>query len=168
VEGEGATNQIRSRSGVAPIVEVRDAEDKPVPGAEVYFQLPLAGPSGYFNGWLRNQTVKTDANGRAAARGFQPNDEEGRFNIKATATMGSRTGSAVIAQSNVRTGGSSGSTSRLSSSGSKKWWIVAAVAGAGALTGGIVAATRDGNGTAAAAPRAITISPGAVTVGGPR
>lgn len=169
VEGEGATNQIRSRSGVGPLVEVRDDSDKPVPGAEVTFQLPLAGPSAYFNGWLRQQTVKTDRNGRAGVTGYTPNEEEGRFNIKVSAATGTRTASAVIAQTNVRAAGAAGggSTARAASN-NRKWWVVAAVVGAGAIAGG-VAASRNGNGTtAAAAPRAVTISPGAITVGGPR
>jgi hypothetical protein len=168
VEGEGATNQIRSRSGVAPVVEVRDADDKPVPGAEVYFQLPLGGPSGYFNGWLRNQTVKTDKNGRAAATGYTSNDEEGRFNIKVSATAGTRTASGVIAQSNVRGAGSAPATAARSSSSRKTLWTVLAVAGAAAVGGGIYAGTRGDSPTAAAAAKSINISAGAITVGGPR
>src|SRR5712664_1796400 len=96
VQGEGAKNNVRTRSATQPVVEVRDDSDKPVAGAEVVFQLPPAGPGGVFNGWMRNQTARTGPDGRAQTSGFTPNDEEGRFNIKATATSGTKTASAVI------------------------------------------------------------------------
>lgn len=169
IDGEGATNVIKSRSGHAPVVEVRDESDKPVPGAEVVFQLPLSGASGFFNGWLKSQTVRTDRNGRAGATGYTPNEEEGRLNIKVTATMGANSASAVIAQTNVRTGAASGPSTTSPKSNRSGWWKVAAVVGGGALVGGIVAATRNGSETTAAtAPRVVTISVGAITVGGPR
>ena len=43
VQGEGAENNLRTRNATQPVVEVRDDGDKPVPGAEVVFQLPPAG-----------------------------------------------------------------------------------------------------------------------------
>lgn len=165
IQGEGATNNVRSRTATAPVVEIRDASDKPVAGAEVTFQLPVSGAGGYFNGWLRNQTVRSDANGRAASTGMTPNDEQGRFNIKVTAVEGSRNGSIVIAQSNVSGSGSSAS----SSSGSKNnWWKWAAVIGGAAIAGGIVAGTRGDDTTTATGPRVVTVTPGVITVGGPR
>jgi hypothetical protein len=166
VAGEGAKNSIRSRTATAPVVEVRDAADKPVAGAEVVFQLPPAGPSGNFNGWLKMQTVKTDDQGRAAASGYTPNDEEGRFNIKVVASTAQHTASVVIAQSNVRGGnGAAASTAR------PGWYKWAAILGGAAVAGGVVAATRGGsnNGSGSAVTtRPITIGAGAITVGGPR
>lgn len=167
IEGEGATNNSRSRSGVAPVVEIRDESDKPVPGAEVVFQLPLSGPGGFFNGWLKTQTVRSDKNGRAAATFFTPNDEEGRFNIKVTATAGTRSASGVIAQSNVRGSGGGGSRTA-AKSGKGGWWKIAAIAGVGALAGGIYAGTRNGGTEAAAPVKTVSISAGVITVGGPR
>lgn len=165
VQGEGALNNIRARSATQLVVEVRDEGDKPVPGAEVVFQLPPAGPGGVFNGWMRTQTARTGPDGRAETNGFTPNDEEGRFNIKVTATSGNKTTSAIIAQSNTRNGGNGGAQAK-SRSG---MWKVLAVLGAAGLTGGIIAATRGGdNGSSAPATIPITISPGPVTVGGPR
>lgn len=164
IQGEGATNSVRSRTATAPVVEIRDAEDKPVAGAEVTFQLPVSGPSGYFNGWLRNQTVRTDASGRAAANGMTPNDEQGRFNIKVTAVEGSRNGSIVIAQSNVA--GASSSASR--SGKSSNWWKWAAVIGGAAIAGGVVAGTRGDDSTTANGIKTVTITPGVISVGGPR
>lgn len=162
LEGEGAKNNVRAKSATAPVVEVRDETDKPVAGAEVVFQLPATGPGGVFHGWMRTQTVRSDAQGKAAVTGYVPNDEEGRFNIKVTATSGAKTGAAVIAQSNVRGSGSSAGSAK------RGWWKpVAVIAGAAAI-GGIVAATRNGNGSAAATTTPVTITPGAVTVSGPR
>lgn len=164
VQGEGATNNVRSRTATSPVVEIRDAADKPVAGAEVTFQLPVSGPGGYFNGWLRNQTVRSDANGRAAATGMTPNDEQGRFNIKVTAVEGSRNGSVVVAQSNVAGSGSSSAKSTKNNG----WWKWAAVIGGAAIAGGIVAGTRGDDAVTATGPRVVTVSPGVITVGGPR
>ncbi len=163
LEGEGAKNNVRARSATAPVVEVRDENDKPVAGAEVVFQLPPVGPGGVFHGWMRTQTVRSDASGRASSTGYTPNDEEGRFNIKVTATQGARTGSAVIAQSNVRGEGAAASAPK------RGWWKVAAVIGGAAIAGGIVAATRGDDATTAPAAKApVSITPGPVTVGAPR
>lgn len=163
LQGEGAKNSIRSKSATAPEVEVRDEADKPVAGAEVVFQLPATGPGGVFHGWMRTQTARTNAEGKAAASGFTPNDEEGRFNIKVTANQGSKSGSVVIAQSNIRGGAAAGSSSR-------SWWKpVLLVVGAGVLAGGIYAGTRGDDSAAAATPASpVVITPGAISVGGPR
>lgn len=158
VEGEGAKNDIRTGTAVAPQVRVTDDGGKPVPGAEVVFQLPMGGPSGVFNGWVRSQTVRTDEDGLAAATGYTPNEVEGRFNIKVTATYGDSKGSAVIAQSNVK-----GTQGR---SGNKKWWILAIAAGAGVGIGVAAAAGGDSVSSVSASPVVITSGP--VTVGGPK
>src|SRR5438874_6191951 len=165
VQGERALNNVRTRSATAPAVEVRDDSDKPVAGAEVVFQLPPAGPGGVFNGWMRTQTARTGPDGRAEASGYAPNDEQGRFNIKVTATSGMKTTSAIIAQSNTQNGGPASGAQVKSRN---KTWIVVGVLAAAGLTGGIVAATRGGSSSAAAVIVPITISPGPVTVGGPR
>ncbi|MEZ5351805.1 MAG: hypothetical protein R2762_04155 [Bryobacteraceae bacterium] len=164
VEGEGAKNNVRTRTATAPVVEVKDEADKPVAGAEVVFQLPMVGPSGVFNGWLNTQTVRTDEQGRASATGFTPNSEPGRFNIKVTATSGTQKGTAVIAQSNVES--ATGSSVSAKKSGLWKW---VALAGTAAALGGIAAAVRGDNGTSTStASTPVSISPGAVTVAVPR
>lgn len=173
IEGEGARNSIRNRSAVSPIVEVKDTADKPVAGAEVVFQLPLAGPGGVFNGWLRAQTVRTDENGKATVTGYTPNTEAGRYNIKVTATSGSLTGSAVIAQINAENGAAAaGATPHPGAPSARKksipWKIVGPIIGAATL-GGLAAGLRgDKATTAAAAATPVSISTGAVTVGVPR
>ena len=163
VQGEGARNSIRGRTGVSPAVEVRDEEDKPVAGAEVVFQLPASGPGGVFHGWMRMQTARTNAQGYAAASAFTPNDQEGRFNIKVTATQGNKSASTVIAQINVQNGAQA-----QPARGSRKWiWALVGLGLAGAIGGG-VAASRNGDSEPAAATNPVTITPGPVAVAGPR
>jgi hypothetical protein len=166
IEGEGALNNIRTRSGSPLVVQVRDAADKPVAKAEVVFQLPPAGPGGTFFGWLRNQTVRTGVDGRAETTGFTPNEEQGRFNIKVTAVSGTETASAIISQSNTANGGGGSGTGKQAKSGKSNLWKVLVVVGAAGLVGGIVAATRGS--TPATPPVPVTISAGPITIGGPR
>jgi len=166
VQGEGAINNIQARTATQPVVDVQDESGKPVAGAEVIFQMPAAGPGGVFNGWLRTQTVRSDAQGRAAATGMTPNDQEGRFNIKVTASLNSKSGSVVIGQSNTATGGPGVSKAK---SKHRNLWITVAVLGgvAGVLTG--VALTRDSSSpTVTTTTNPITITPGSISVGGPR
>ncbi len=164
IEGEGAINDIRRRSATAPVVEVRDEKDKPVEGAEVVFQLPPAGPGGVFHGWMRTQTVRTDARGRAVASGYAPNDQAGRFNIKVTATLGNKTGSVVIGQSNAYRGGSAPGMS----GGRSGWWKIALGVGVTGAVIGAIAATRNGGTGTPAVTNPIVITPGPITVGSPR
>ena len=164
LQGEGAVNSISGRTATQIVVEVRDQNDKPVPGAEVVFQLPAAGPGGVFQGWMRTQTVMTNEQGQAGTTGLAPNDEPGRFNIKVTATKDERTGSVIISQMNAQRTGARG---QAMPSSSWKWKIIGLL-GLGAVVGGVAAATR-GDGTAAATPtNPVTITPGSVTVAGPR
>lgn len=172
LEGEGQRNSIRGRTAVAPVVEVKDASDKPVVGAEVVFGLPLAGPGGVFNGWLRSQTVRTDEAGKASVSGYTPNTEAGRFNIKVTATSGSQTGSIVISQINVENGTSvSGMAPTAPASGMKKsipWKIVGPIIAVAVVAGIAVALRGDDKTTTTNNPTPVSISAGAVTVGVPR
>jgi hypothetical protein len=159
--GEGAVNNIRAHVAAQPVVQVKDEKDQPVPGAEVVFQLPPTGPGGVFYGWLKTQTVRTDANGEARAAGFAPNEEAGKFTIRVLAAVGSKTATATINQSNGQ--GPGGAQAK---SGHKGLWITLGVVAAGAIIGGVVAATNGGSTTTTTVP--ITITGGPVTVGGPR
>ena len=167
VQGEGALNNIRTRSGAPLIVEVRDDGDKPVAGAEVVFQLPPAGPGGVFNGWMRNQTARTSAEGRAESNGFAPNDEAGRFNIKVSATSGTKSASVIVAQTNTANG-SGGSGKQVKSKNTLLKVLL--IVGAAGAAGGIIAATRGGSSSSTPATPAtpISISTGPITIGGPR
>ncbi len=160
LQGEGARHSIRSRHGVQTVIEVRDQDSRPLPGAQVVFQLPAAGPGGTFPGGRLTQRTVTDARGQASTAGFAPNDQEGRFNLKVIAVSGDLKAEAVVSQVNQAR------TEIDARRRSKKPWIVLALGGAAA---GIIAATRGGGGSAAAAPTpTITLVPGPVSVGGPR
>jgi hypothetical protein len=165
IQGEGASNDISRQAATAPVVEVRDENEKPVAGAEVVFTVPAAGPSGVFYGWMRTQTVRSDERGRAVALGFRPNDEAGRFNIEVGAFAAGKRGTVYITQTNGSGGGTT-AAARDKKSRKALWWVVGAVA-VGAIAGG-VAATRGGSSTAATLPVPITVSTGPVTVAGPR
>ena len=167
IEGEGARNSISSGRGVAPVVEVRDDQDKPVTGASVTFEAPVDGASANFFGWLRTQTVKTDAKGIAAASGYTPNSMNGKFQIKVMATMATKSGSAVVTQTNAN-GPTEASASPMAKPSNKTLKILA-VLGAAAIAGGVAAKKAGGGSTAAATPTSpVTITSGPVTVAGPR
>ena len=166
VDGEGAINNIQLGSGREPVVEVRDENDKPVPGAKVTFTLPERGPGGTFFGASRNLTIPTNEQGRAAATGFRPNLYEGRFQIQVSAAAGEKTATAVIAQSNaLPTGG----VNRVNASGKRfPTKAVVALVVIGAVVG-IIAGTRgDEDTVAATVTPGTSITPGVVAVGQPR
>jgi hypothetical protein len=164
LQGAGALNSIRAGVAAPLVVEVRDSSDKPLAKAEVLFELPSAGPGGMFYGWLRNQTTRTNAEGRAETTGFTPNSETGRFNIKVTATSGTESASINISQTNTLNG--SGGNGKQARSGRSGLWKVLVVVGAAGLAGGIVAATRGSSTPTPPVP--VTISAGPITIGGPR
>ncbi len=103
LSGEAATNDVETRAATDPVVEVRNSQGEPVPGAKVVFRTPAVGPSATFYGASRTITVTSDETGRAMTGGMMPNTEPGEFFINVTATSGSLRGSATIAQSNVTT-----------------------------------------------------------------
>jgi len=161
LQGDGATNNIKTKTATQPAVEVRDEQDKPVPGAEVVFHLPPAGPSGVFHGWMRTQTTRTNPQGQAFANGLAPNEDPGRFHIRVTAVSGKSTGTAAISQTNVRNGGSGQEAAK----SRRGLWILLGVIAAAAIAGGVVAAGGDGDSSGSGTP--VSITPGPVTVGGP-
>src|SRR5690349_15894995 len=48
LQGQGAMNNVQTRTGTAPVIEVRDRNDQPVDGANVVFELPRTGAGGSF------------------------------------------------------------------------------------------------------------------------
>ncbi len=165
VEGDGAFNDIAKGASLTPVVEVRDEYDRPVPNARVVFTLPASGPGGSFTDGRTELITMTDDRGRAAARGFRPNKAEGRFPIRVTASVLGRRGTGTVWQSNTLAGGSE--EIRPAKSKKKKYIILGLLGGA--AVGGIVAAAHGGgSGSGAAGAPPTGLSPGTVTVGGPR
>lgn len=166
IQGEGALNSVKTRKGTQIVVEVRDDKDKPVPGAEVVFQLPAEGPGGTFNDWMRSQTARTNEQGQAGTSALAPNDQEGRFNVKVTATLSNgrdvRTANLVVGQSNGNNGGAQAKSSK------KGLWITLAVIGAAAIAGGAAKAASGDSTSTTTTSVPVTVSAGPITVGGPR
>jgi hypothetical protein len=169
LQGNGAINNLRTGAVTDVIVEVRDPLMKPVPGAEVTFELPASGPGGKFSGGATTARAKTNTAGQARAQTLVPAGE-GRFSIRVTAKLGDRVGSFRIDQTNSSKEYFSGNLSERKKS---KLWAVLGVVGGGAVTGGLIMLSRGGGGSSSPAPSAplpptITLAPGSPTVGGPR
>ena len=165
VEGEGAINNIRQRVAREPIVQVEDENRRPVAGAAVTFFLPNQGPSGVFANGSRTLTVTTDSQGQAVARGIQPNNIQGKFEIRVSASHQGQTASATIGQTNLLTAAAAGAGAGAGISA--KVIAILAVAGAAVAGGTAYALTRNGNdGPAPISPTVLT--PGTPAVGPPR
>jgi hypothetical protein len=100
LDGDGAFNDIKHKTGHRISVEVLDENNQPLMGAEVTFTAPAFGASGTFSNGNRATTAITNMQGVAQGEPLLPNLTEGRFNIAVTARQGDREGSAVIVQSN--------------------------------------------------------------------
>ncbi|GIU73194.1 MAG: hypothetical protein KatS3mg004_0281 [Bryobacteraceae bacterium] len=163
LQGEQAVNNIRTGAATPPVVEVRDANDFPVAGAEVVFRTPETGPSATFEGGRHEYTNRTDAKGQVSAGQMKPNGQEGVFSIQVTAKLGERTAVAVIRQRNSRDEyamGGSPTAQRKSFWRRNRWWVAGVLAGTGAGLGYFFA-TRDTSSGA-------VLRPGTVVIGGPR
>ena len=122
LEGENAVNIIQQKTAVAPLVEVRDRNNVPVPGAVVTFTL--GGNNAAFAGGVQTLSVTTNAAGRAVAA-LNPLSSGG-VQIQVQAAFQGQTAAATIAQTNVMTAAQAGA---------------AAGAAAGATGGGMSATT---------------------------
>jgi len=131
LSGEDAVNIIQQKTAVAPVIEVRDRNNLPIPGVAVTFSVSGQGAS--FAGGVQSLTVVTNATGQAAAAGLTPT-ATGAINISATATFQGQTAIATIAQSNVLTAAEAVSTT------------AGATGGAGSTTGGTTGAAGGGIG----------------------
>lgn len=163
LQGEGAVNNIRAGLATPPVVEVRDANDFPVAGAQVTFRTPETGPSATFEGDRHEYTNNTDSKGQASAGPMKPNRLEGSFSIQVIAKAGDRSATAVIRQRNSDREYSMGgapTTRRRSFWSRHKWLLTGMIAGSGAGLG-YYFATRDTSSKA-------VLQPGSVVIGGPR
>jgi hypothetical protein len=162
LEGQDGVNNIREPMPMNVVVEVRDQNDRPVEGAKVDFQMPLMGPSGGFEGGVRNKEATTNIQGQAAVS-YNPNMELGRFTIQVKATQGGRGGMTTVQQQNATTSVAGESKSWFSRH--KKLVIVVAVAAVG--VGLAVGLTRGGKSSSSSGSSGLTITPGVPTVAGP-
>jgi hypothetical protein len=168
IEGESAVNIIQRKTAVAPVIEVRDRNNLPVPGVAVTFSI--GGPGASFGG-LSTLTVTTNAAGQAAAVGLTPT-AAGAIQINATALVQGQVLTASITQTNVLTAAqaaSAGAAAGGSGSGSAGAGGAATGGGGGisgttigivgaAVAGGAVAATQVAGGGDTQGPRRYTAS----------
>ncbi len=167
IDGEGAFNDIRRGEARTPVVQVRDADGRPVAGAKVVFQLPDMGAGAAFPDGSKMLIATTDAEGKASAPGLRPNRVEGAFTIAVLASKDGHSGRAEVRQSNTLAGGDP----TLRPNNHNKLKIIIAIAGA---AGGIaVAAALHGGGGSSNSSSGTAVTPtslsvGTVTIGGPR
>lgn len=116
LEGDNALNNIRERTAREPIVQVEDANHKPVAGVAIVFTSLRGsnGAGGTFNSLPSYKTV-TDAQGRAVGRGFQPNTTTGQYTISVQAAVGTMMAAIVIHEENTlaKGGGAGADTTQL-------------------------------------------------------
>jgi len=161
VKGDGATNNIRQRTGREAIVRVEDDNHKPVAGAAVVFLLPESGASGAFADGSKLLTVITDAKGQAIMHGLKPNAVTGSMKVNITASFHGVKAAATLTQTNAATGAAAGGAA--GGILTTKVIVIAVVVGAAAAAGGAYAATNSGGG----AHSNLTLSPGPPSVGAP-
>jgi hypothetical protein len=140
LDGEDAVNIIQQKTAVAPLVEVRDRNNLPVPGVAVTFTV---GGQGATFGGASTLTVTTNAAGQAAAVGLTPT-AAGAVQINAAAVFQGQTAVATITQTNVLTAAqaaaqTAGATAGGSAGGSTTGTAGGAAAGGGG--GGLSATT---------------------------
>jgi hypothetical protein len=102
VEGEGFTNNVKKRTAREEIVEVRDRNNSPVPGAIVTFSLSSQGGAGgaFVANGSNLVTVTTNQAGRAVAL-FKPNAVQGAFKMNISASFHGQTAATSLTQTNA-------------------------------------------------------------------
>ena len=159
IQGEGALNDIRTRTAREPIVEVDDENHKPVAGALIIFSLDKSGSSYANFGGMSSVSVHTDAAGRAFASGFKTTQRKGSYKVHVHASYGQLVAEDEFLESNISVLFSQDGTSAgVATVSHKKAWIVSSVLAAGAVAG-IVLATQQSS--------PASISAGTGTVGAP-
>jgi hypothetical protein len=164
VAGDDAVNDISRHLPTPVIVELLDETGQPVNGARVLFTLPEIGPGGRFADGSRTRAETTDTNGRATLAGFIPNRFEGSFQIEASATVGSRSSTAIIHQRNEWHPANNGSAQSRQTRESKV--LIVLGIGAAVVLGCIFAVKNRGGGASTpVTPATVTI--GTISIGAP-
>lgn len=161
--GNNAVNFIPDHQGATPVVEVRDDHELPVTGAAVEFTLPDTGPGGEFLNGKHTFSAVTNTEGQAEAF-FTVRPEPGSFLIQVTATIDTRSGSAVIRQMNTLKANEAAKATIKPHHWYKNWKILV-IAGAGVAALVVVLATRGGS--SASSGTAVGLTPGIPTFGAP-
>jgi PKD domain len=159
VDGDEAANIVAERLAAEPVIEVRDKDDRKVPGAVVRFVIRKTRDkllASFGNGQAEVRTL-TDYSGRASVNAVSPM-EPGTFQIDVEVSYRGQTGKAVIRQTNFPTSADAKAAGR---EPGKSTNSNAQTSTAGATTG--AAASPAGAATAGTATTAMTA---AVSAGG--
>lgn len=132
LEGEAGVNIIQQKTAVKPVVEVRDRNNLPVPGAIVTFSIE-GGKAATFGG-ASTMTVATNAAGQAAVSSLSP-AVSGAVQINVSAAFQGQIATATITQTNVLTAAQAAAASAASSSGASGT-AGGGAGGAGGASGG--------------------------------
>jgi hypothetical protein len=134
LKGDRGVNNLKTKTAIRPIVEVRDRNDLPVAGIAVTFSAPNDGPSVVFLNGSRSITLMSDSAGQIVVEGMQPVNP-GRFQIAVSASLQSETIVTAISLTNVLT--EPAAASRAKKQGLSKGVIFALVGGGAAAAIGI-------------------------------
>ena len=85
IEGRHGSNVLRPPSAMAPTVEVRDGDNRPVTGAVVTFSSPPEAPTVKFPNGRWSYSVVTNTSGQASVESMIPMGA-GKFGIQVNAT----------------------------------------------------------------------------------
>jgi hypothetical protein len=132
IGGEDAVNIIQQKTAVAPVIEVRDRNNLPVPGVAVTFTV---GGQGASFGGLSTLTVTTNAAGQAAAAGLTPT-AAGAIQINASALVQGQALTATITQTNVLTAAQAASAAGATGGAGAGGGSTGATSGAASAAGG--------------------------------
>ena len=162
--GDGEMNDLERKIMAPLVVDVLDQNSRPVEGAAVVFRFPLNGPSASFSNGDKARTVRTNADGQAAAVDWVAEGGAGKFQVRVNASRGNELGETVISMSNVSriTEDMKTTKSKHKSLWSSRWVKIGIVAAAAGAVAGIILATRGDSTTT------VSASPGSPTIGGPR
>ena len=159
IEGEGAVNIIQQKTAVRPLVEVRDRNNVPVPGATVTFTLN-GQPAAFANG-ATTMSVTTNAQGQAAAAGFNA-VRPGAVQIQVSAAHQGQTAAAMISQTNFATAAAASAAGVAAGAAASGGATAGGGAAGGAATAGATGGAAAGGGISATT---IAIIGGAVAGG---
>jgi hypothetical protein len=154
-EGQSAFNNMQLRRAKGPVVQVTEENSAPIQQASVTFQLPDTRPGAVFGDANKLLAVQTDEKGQAVGRGLRPNQTEGGYQIRVTASYRGATAGTLISEINAEPAARGGG-------GSKKFLIIALIGGAAA--GGLVAARGGSKSSSGGTVGTITTPPVTVLV----
>lgn len=141
--GESGVNIIKKKTAVRPVVEVRDKNNLPVPGAYVAFDAPVSGAHVTFAHGSSTFSTITDASGRASVHLMKPVGQ-GAFKIAVHASFQGHIAAAAIPQTNYMTAAAASAAGAGGATGAGGASGAGAAAGAGTAAAGGISGTMIG------------------------